>query len=129
MLMSGGPGVRIVSSAIATAGGRKVGVRLPGQRLRAGHLRCGRPDGPLALWRHDAPQDPLDHYIEVPVHGGVAVSADVEALVLDPSSGDSGLDTMARAAGLSVEWHPGTSRTPMLWHCLARLGRRPPGSI
>lgn len=41
---------------------------------------------PLARWRHDAPQDSLDHCIEVHVHGGVAVPADVEALVLDPRS-------------------------------------------
>lgn len=61
----------------------------------------------IELWRSDRPVDPLDHYIEAHVHGGVRVPGDVEALVLDPSFRESGIDDMARAAGLRVEWHPG----------------------
>lgn len=63
--------------------------------------------GLIELWRSDHPADPLDHYIEAHVHGGVSVPSDVEALVLDPSFRGSGLDEMARAAGLQVTWHPG----------------------
>lgn len=33
----------------------------------------------------DLPDDALDHYVEAHVHGGVLLSRDVEALVLDPS--------------------------------------------
>ncbi|MFT4163747.1 MAG: DUF3626 domain-containing protein [Microlunatus sp.] len=62
---------------------------------------------PLDLWRRDDPPDPLDHYIEAHVHCRVVVPADVEALVLDPSFVDSGLETIAEEAGMAVEWHPG----------------------
>lgn len=61
----------------------------------------------IDLWRSDRPLDPLDHYIEAHVHGGASVPDDVEALVLDPSFRESGIDDIARAAGLRVEWHPG----------------------
>jgi len=63
--------------------------------------------GLIELWRSDRPLDPLDHYIEAHVHGGVRVPRDVEALVLDPSFRESAIDDMARAAGVRVEWHPG----------------------
>lgn len=52
-------------------------------------------------------EDPLDRYIEAHVHGGVAVPGDAEALVLDPCYAGTDLETQARSAGLSVEWHPG----------------------
>lgn len=63
--------------------------------------------GLIDLWRQDRPTDPLDHYIEAHVHGGVRLTDDVEAIVLDPSFRGSAVQTMARAAGMAVEWHPG----------------------
>jgi Protein of unknown function (DUF3626) len=69
----------------------------------------GEQMGLIEIWRQDTPTDPLDHYIEAHVHGGVRIPEDAEALVLDPSFQDSGLADAARAAGLIVEWHHGYS--------------------
>ncbi len=99
---------------------------------------------PLDQWRRDAPHDPLDHYIEAHVHGRVGVPADVEALVLDPSFVGSGLDAMAKEAGMLVQWHPGYElrtddlapladyRSPMVVEAatmLAENGRITPASL
>jgi len=52
-------------------------------------------------------QEPLDEYIEAQVHGPVRFSADVEALVLDPSYRGSAVEAAARRLGCPVEWHDG----------------------
>jgi len=52
-------------------------------------------------------QDPLDDYIEAQVHGPVRLDTDVEALVLDPSFRDTGVEQAARQLGCPVEWHGG----------------------
>ena len=52
-------------------------------------------------------RDPLDHYIEAHVHGGVKVPEDVEALVIDPSFDDHTVVETAGSRGLVVETHPG----------------------
>ncbi|WP_235844999.1 DUF3626 domain-containing protein [Cupriavidus agavae] len=51
--------------------------------------------------------DPLDHYIEAHVHGGVLIARDVEAIVLDPSFRDTRVETLAHALPCHVEWHAG----------------------
>lgn len=60
-----------------------------------------------------APGRALDDYIETQIHGAVSLSADVEALVVDPSfrgtrSGELLLAT-AELHGFSTEWHPGSA--------------------
>jgi hypothetical protein len=52
-------------------------------------------------------QEPLDDYIEAQVHGPVRLSADVEALVLDPNYSGTAVETAARRLGCPVEWHDG----------------------
>ncbi len=52
-------------------------------------------------------QDPLDDYIEAQVHGPVRLDTDVEALVLDPSFRDTGVEQAGRQLGCPVEWHGG----------------------
>ncbi|WP_423194739.1 DUF3626 domain-containing protein [Cupriavidus sp. H18C2] len=51
--------------------------------------------------------DPLDHYIEAHVHGGVVIDRDVEAIVLDPSFRHSEVEALAHALPCRVEWHAG----------------------
>jgi hypothetical protein len=51
--------------------------------------------------------DPLDHYVEAHVHGGVRLDEDVEALVLDPSHRGGPVEQAAAHLGCPVEWHPG----------------------
>jgi hypothetical protein len=57
----------------------------------------------------------LDEYIEAQVHGAVRLAADVAALVVDPSFGDTpaGALLLATAAryGFAAEWHPGSALT------------------
>lgn len=53
----------------------------------------------------------LDDYVEAHVHGPVVLSADVEALVLDPCFHGSPIDDQARALGVPVEWHEGRRLT------------------
>jgi hypothetical protein len=62
----------------------------------------------LAALLNDHPRgDPLDRYVEAHVHGGVSISEDVEALILDPCFEGTELVSAALAAGLEVRWHPG----------------------
>ncbi len=49
----------------------------------------------------------LDDYIEAHVHGTVALAADVEALVLDPSFRGTPVEEQARSLALPLEWHEG----------------------
>ena len=53
----------------------------------------------------------VDDYIEAQVHGVVSLAAGVEALVIDPSFGDTPtgeiLIATAERYGLETEWHPG----------------------
>jgi hypothetical protein len=51
--------------------------------------------------------DPLDHYIEAHVHGGVLIPRDVEAIVLDPSFRHTRVEALAHALPCRVEWHAG----------------------
>jgi hypothetical protein len=50
--------------------------------------------------------DPLDDYVEAQVHGGVLLSRDVEAVVVDPSDLDAHREALRRLP-CPVEVHPG----------------------
>jgi hypothetical protein len=52
-------------------------------------------------------REPLDDYIEAQVHGPVRLSADVEALVLDPSYRDTAVEAASGRLACPVEWHNG----------------------
>ncbi|MGA5895627.1 DUF3626 domain-containing protein [Streptomyces venetus] len=52
-------------------------------------------------------QDALNDYIEAHVHGGVDLSRDVEALVLDACYRGTPVEAAARRLPCPVEWHPG----------------------
>ncbi|MET8245107.1 DUF3626 domain-containing protein [Streptomyces sp. NPDC005202] len=52
-------------------------------------------------------QDALNDYIEAHVHGGVDLTRDVEALVLDASYRGMAVETAARRLPCPVEWQPG----------------------
>jgi hypothetical protein len=60
-----------------------------------------------ALCAASPAEDPLDHYVEAHVHGGVRLDTDVEALVLDPSHRGGPVEEAAARLGCPVEWHPG----------------------
>lgn len=49
----------------------------------------------------------LDAYVEAHVQGGVVLSRDVEALVLDPSHREGPVGALAQRLTLPVEWHEG----------------------
>ena len=55
--------------------------------------------------------DPLDDYIEAHVHGAIDITADVEALVLDPCHRATPVEDGASRLGCPVEWHGGFSVT------------------
>lgn len=50
--------------------------------------------------------DPLNDYVEAHVHGGVTLTDDVEAVVVDPSDLETSWDVLDRW-GVAVETHPG----------------------
>lgn len=52
-------------------------------------------------------RDRLDDYVEAHVHGPVRLTADVEALVLDPCFRDTEVEALARQLPCSLEWHAG----------------------
>ncbi|NUP16014.1 MAG: DUF3626 domain-containing protein, partial [Streptomyces sp.] len=52
-------------------------------------------------------QDALNDYIEAQIHGGVLLSDDVEAVVLDPCYRGTPVEIAARLLPCPVEWHPG----------------------
>jgi hypothetical protein len=56
--------------------------------------------------------DVLDDCVEAHVHGGVSLSEDVEAVVLDPCFRGTEVETAATAMGCAVEFHPGFSAAP-----------------
>ena len=49
--------------------------------------------------------DPLNDYVEAHVHGGLVISRDVEALVVDPTDRAVHADALSRL-GCHVEEHP-----------------------
>lgn len=51
--------------------------------------------------------DDLDDYVEAQVHGGVTLSQDVEALVLDPCFRGTEVEAAARRLPCRLEWHGG----------------------
>lgn len=51
--------------------------------------------------------DPLDHYVEAQIHGGLVLARDVAAIVLDPSLAGSPVAAAAARCGVSVRWHGG----------------------
>lgn len=55
----------------------------------------------------DGDHDLLDRYVEAHVHGGVSLSRDVEAVVLDPCYRGTAVEAAARALGCALQWHPG----------------------
>jgi hypothetical protein len=54
----------------------------------------------------------LDDYVEAQVHGGVALSADVEAVVADPSFSGTPTGDVLAALGPPLQWHPGFVLAP-----------------
>ncbi|WP_430786633.1 DUF3626 domain-containing protein [Actinoplanes sp. G11-F43] len=52
-------------------------------------------------------REPLDDYVEAHVHGGVVLTRDVEALVLDPCFRGTAVEADARLFGVPVAWHHG----------------------
>ena len=71
---------------------------------------------PYAPLYDELPGRSLDSYVEAQVHGGIDLSADAEALVVDPSfreteTGSLLADT-ARQAGIGLEWHTGFVLAP-----------------
>ncbi|GAB4065946.1 DUF3626 domain-containing protein [Angustibacter speluncae] len=67
------------------------------------HDRTGSVAG---VAREHSP-DPLDHYVEAHVHGGVRLDRDVQEVVLDPSFAGSAVEDAARRLGPPVRWTPG----------------------
>ena len=51
--------------------------------------------------------DPLDHYVEAQVHGGLLLARDVAALVLDPSFADTPIAAAAQRCDVPLRWHGG----------------------
>lgn len=52
-------------------------------------------------------RDLLDRYVEAHVHGGVRLSEDVQAIVLDPCFRDTAVHDAANRLGCAVEFHAG----------------------
>jgi hypothetical protein len=71
-----------------------------------------RPGGDRERWEHRMfAGRALDDYVEAQIHGGVTLTADVEAVVADPSfSGTPTAEHLARLGPLS--FHPGFELTP-----------------
>lgn len=61
----------------------------------------------LIAQARDSDHDLLDRYVEAHVHGGVSLSRDVEAVVLDPCYQGTAVEDAARALGCALQWHPG----------------------
>ena len=51
--------------------------------------------------------DPLDHYVEAQVHGGLLLARDVAAIWLDPCYASSPLAQAVQTCGLVLRFHPG----------------------
>ena len=51
--------------------------------------------------------DPLDHYVEAQIHGGLVLARDVAAIVLDPSFANTAVADAAARTGVPVQFHPG----------------------
>ena len=51
--------------------------------------------------------DPLDHYVEAHIHGGLLLARDVAAIVLDPSFRGSATAEAAARTGVAVRYHGG----------------------
>lgn len=49
----------------------------------------------------------LDDYVEAHVHGAIALTGDVEALVLDPCYRGTDMEAIAQGLPVFVEWHSG----------------------
>jgi hypothetical protein len=88
------------------------------EQARAGRL-LGRPLGIADLEAVltgrsvlEGPSRDLDHYVEAQVHGGVDLSTEVEAVVVDPSfrgtEVEADLEIAAGRAGFEVRWHRGS---------------------
>ena len=67
------------------------------------------------LWHHMdwqrlqclALPDPLDHYVEAQVHGGLLLARDVATIVLDPSFAGTAVVDAAQRCGVAVRLHAG----------------------
>lgn len=51
--------------------------------------------------------DPLDHYVEAQVHGGLLLARDAAAIWLDPCYRDTPLAQAVQKSGLALRFHPG----------------------
>ncbi|XVV17465.1 DUF3626 domain-containing protein [Actinoplanes sp. CA-131856] len=49
----------------------------------------------------------MDDYVEAQIHGGLSLSADVAAVVVDPSFRGTSVEARLRGTGLPVRWSPG----------------------
>lgn len=54
----------------------------------------------------------LDDYVEAQIHGGLAITGDVDHLVADPSFRGTPFETRLQALGVPVRWHPGFQLEP-----------------
>ena len=63
-------------------------------------------------WSPERPSRELDGYVEAQIRGGVSLSADVEAMVIDPSFRESDveadLNEAAETFGFDLNWHGGS---------------------
>ena len=89
----------------------------------------------LGLWPHMdwqqlhclALPDPLDHYVEAQIHGGLLLARDVAAIVLDPSFAGTATHAAAQRCGLPVRWHAGYQLTAGMLESAALYRGQPIG--
>jgi hypothetical protein len=79
----------------------------PDSFLEPGHFGVAARLSHLVAMALADDKDPLDDYVEAHVHGGLDLTADVEALVLDPCYQGTGVEADAGRLGCPVEWHGG----------------------
>jgi Protein of unknown function (DUF3626) len=91
----------------------------PDSFLEPSHFGVASAMALIGLAEADHQQDTLDDYVEAQVHGPVVISADVAALVLDPSYRGTSVADAARRLYCPVEWHGGFRLT------IAELRRHP----
>jgi hypothetical protein len=83
----------------------------PDSAAEPGHFGITARLSSLVKLAESDDRDPLDDYIEAHVHGPIDLSADVEALVLDPCYRATAVEDEASRLGCPVEWHDGFAVT------------------
>jgi hypothetical protein len=79
----------------------------PDSFLEPEHFGVGARVSHLVAMAASDDKDPLDDYVEAHVHGVLDLTADVEALVLDPCYQGTDIEADAGRLGCLVEWHGG----------------------